>query len=229
MASSVDVLIPWQGNDPHRVKAREYVESLYAARFPEWKVTLGVCDSVGWTKALAVKDAFQRTNAEIVIVADADVWCEEIGLVISGLEKAEWAQPYRWVRRITDADTQRVFSGEIEARRGQLARPEYSGFAGGGIVAMRRETYAACPLDPRFVGWGHEDESWARALRRLHGPRWVPYGGHLYHFWHPPQERTGERASHGSPESWLLREQYRMCRADKSAMNELIAGIRLDV
>lgn len=222
---STDVIIPW-APDPegHRQRALDYVTALYEQHCPSWGILLGEPPPGPWVKALAVEYALRRSTAEVIVIADADVWAPSIAKLPGALSKAPWAMPHRWVRRYTQESTDEVLSGERAVNRGLNERPEYQAFPGGGVVAMRREVYDDCPLDPRFVGWGHEDESWARALACLHGKRWAGHD-HLVHLWHPPQDRNG---AHGSDESWALREQYRRLQQahDRTAMRELVDGAR---
>jgi hypothetical protein len=103
-----------------------------------------------------------------------------------------------------------------------LEEKPYIGYAGGGIAAMPRATYADVPIDPRFEGWGQEDASWALALTRLVGRPWRG-SAPLWHLWHPPQPRR-ERAigSDANEELWL---RYRRAKP-ADVMRELVDEAR---
>lgn len=157
-----------------------------------------------WRKGVAVADALTRTDADVLVVSDADVVCDDlpdaIAAVVAG---AAWAVPHTRVRRLTTAATDQVLAGAIP--HGPLEERPYRGILGGGIVVLPRDVYVEAPIDPRFVGWGQEDESWGLALSNRYG--WPVRGsGDLWHLWHPPQPRTSRGV--GSAESLDLFRQY---------------------
>lgn len=205
------VLIPWRAGCEHRARALDHVTSLYADHHPDWPVILGRCDEGPWIKAQAIMDALSRTDADVLVITDADVFtdglAEAVAAVITG---AKWAIPHYLVKR-------RAEDGTAEDER------PYPGIEGGGIVVLPREALLDCPPDPRFIGWGQEDECWAVALTALYGPPWRGTAD-LVHYWHPPQERWTRRR--GSRESWALRRRYLNARHDPDAMRALIGEAR---
>jgi hypothetical protein len=220
---NVDVIIPVAGDCEHRAAALDWVIGQWGLLMPAWGVVIGHGDPDPgrWCKADAVADALERSTADVVVVHDGDSWSDGTVLAVAeGLTRRSWAMPHGAVHRLTEAGTRRVLAGDQDVTRAAAERP-YTGFAGGGIVALRREVYDRVPLDCRFVGWGYEDESWARALGCLVGPRWSAQRP-LRHLWHPPQFR--ESRGRGSAESWELRERYRLAVKDRSAMAELLEG-----
>jgi hypothetical protein len=183
-------------------------------------VILGWHESGPWCKAEAVVFALQSSTDDTVIVADADVWLAdptEIERCLAALDSHGWAIPHHDLHRLDlDATDHLIATGTPGPGRTQ--RP-YRGFAGGGIVVLRRSTYETCPIDPRFVGWGQEDMSWALALGCLHGQ---PYRGavDMWHLWHPPQERRNRQI--GSLASHELERRYRSAAKDRDRMRALI-------
>lgn len=202
---SVERIIPWRPGCPHRARALEHVLSLH-----EYPVTIAEAPPGDWCKALAVMPAVERSSADVIVLADADVWTDGIEAAVKAVEdEAAWAIPHQLVRR-------------LDENGGEAERP-YVGIEGGGIVVARRETLLDVPLDPRFVGWGQEDESHGVALTTLHGRPWRGTAD-LTHFHHPPQPRLSR--ARGSRESWELRRRYMRARHDKRAMRELVAEAR---
>ncbi|MEU3020076.1 hypothetical protein ABZ635_22075 [Nocardiopsis sp. NPDC007018] len=163
-----------------------------------------------WCKARAVADGLSRASGNILVVADADVWSpgwgDAVDLVQAGVP---WAMPHGPVRRLTHAATQEVLDGHDPHADMDLTQRPYEGWPGGGLVALTRDAYEVAPLDPRFVGWSGEDESWAHALRALAGEGWRG-NAPLWHLWHPPQERMSRRW--GSTAARALASRYARAR-----------------
>jgi hypothetical protein len=230
----VDVVIPLAGTCQHRADAFTYILDSLRRAAPHWGVLVGYGDPDRWSKAEAVANALERSTADVIVVHDADVWCSEtVVAVAEGLTRASWAVPHEKVYRLTREATAEVLSGRVPlyGPRPASGTPSgryervHRGFPGGGIVALRRDLYDRIPLDPRFVGWGHEDESWAWALKMLAGKPWRG-DARLWHLWHPPQPRN-EKNQQGSPESWALRTRYRraVTSRDRTAMEALLAEV----
>lgn len=159
-----------------------------------------------WNKAEALLAALRRSRAQLVVIGDADVWCEGLPAAVEAVERgARWAVPHRGVFRLSEAGTQQLFDGATDWERLELAQPPYRGTVGGGYVIAPRHTLLDIPLDPRFVGWGQEDESWGLALTALAGPPWRGRAP-LVHLFHPPQDRMSRRW--GSLESRRLAQRY---------------------
>lgn len=215
----VEILVPWRGGCRHRAAAWVWVCARYAASSPGWSIRREVQNDGPWRKGLAVARAVSASDADVVAVADADVWSSELPKAVAEVEAgAPWAMPHSRLIRLGAGGTRAILAGETPVGH-PLDQPPYRGIDGGGIVVLSREVLTAVPIDPRFEGWGQEDESWAIALRTLLGPAWRG-DGVLVHLWHPPQARASRR--HGSPTGWALRRRYVRARNEPRAMSALI-------
>lgn len=214
----VSVIIPWSttASCRHRDAALAWTVSQWEATGCE--VVVG--EHAGpWCKAAAVADGLVRAGGGILVVADADCWSPGWEAAVDTVaDGAPWAMPHGPVHRLTHAATQGVLDGEDPARGMDLAQARYEGWPGGGMVVVRRDVYEQVPLDPRFVGWSGEDESWAAALTVLHGRGWRGRAP-LWHLWHPPQERMSRRW--GSVGARRLASRYR-CARTPEAMRALL-------
>lgn len=223
-ATGVLVVVPWRSGCPHREAALSWVTGRWAELgFP---VRLGRHDEGLWCKSLAVSDGIARNEPDVLVVADADVFtdgaAEAVDLVRGG---APWAVPHNYLYRLSRDATAAVLDGTPPDTRMPLAegtRP-YRGRSGGGIVVVRFDVWVDCPIDPRFRGWGQEDESWALALSVLYGkPHRLDHP--LWHLWHPPQERMNRGL--GSTESLELYKRYSKAIRDCDVMRALIDEAR---
>lgn len=202
----VCVLIPWRGGCAHREAALKKVTALYHRNLPRVEIVLATHETGDWCKAAAIAKALPAADgADLLVVADGDVWAPSLVETIRTVRRdCAWGVPHHAVRRLSAA-------GEtIEAHHAVI---------GGGIVVLRPEILASCPLDPRFKGWGCEDASWGFALRTLH-PVYARGTDELVHYWHPPQQRRSR--SHGSLASERLRARYLAALGDAARMRALI-------
>lgn len=221
---SVTVLVPWKGGCRHREDAWAWVRSRYEAHHPDWNVIRSQAPLGPWIKADAVMPALEQTNADVVIVADADVWCyglsAAVRAVVCGV--AAWAVPHGKTHRLTPEETERVLAGTEPGPEMETVWSPYEGVSGGGLVVARPETLLDVPLDPRFVGWGQEDGSWGVALQTLHGDRWRGEKP-LFHLWHPAMPRRSRRV--GSRENFRLRRRYAAASKDPDLMRALLSEV----
>lgn len=218
--------------DPYRQRAYHFVQRHLQPLTSggDCEIVVGVNDGE-WCKAQAVADALTRTDADMIVVHDADVVVQlhaiERAVVAVAEEIAEWSIPHQLVHRLDVESTGTVLkTGLVPTQTRQLVRWPYNGMVGGGIVALRRETYEDCPLDARFLGWGSEDQSWGFALTTLHGQPWRG-DADLFHLFHPHPEPTAQRSPRY--ESERLRRAYRQYRGWPEPMRVLVdeAGVTI--
>lgn len=215
----VEVVVPWRAGCAWRERAWDWARSRY--RLP---VTVTEPPQGGWCKAAAVMPAIWRSCADIVIVADADVWTDGIDAAVEAVhEGARWAVPHRPVRRLSEASTAAVLGGHPLNHDLSLEQRAYIGVETGGVLVAQREVLLDVPMDHRFVGWGQEDESWSLALRELVGAPWRGRAD-LWHMWHPPQPRETRRR--GSTAGWDLHRRYHRAAGRPNVMRDLIEEVK---
>lgn len=215
---SVGVVLPWYegAQDPRRDEALAYVRTWWSSTYPDWQLAMGVFrqDEGPWCKGLAVHRGVRELDADIIVVADADVICDNVHDAVDQIQRlhASWAIPHRMVCRLTaDATTMFLRDGRrpVATMRPGVPSPDfvevYPGVAGGGLVVLPRRLLADVPIDPRFRGWGQEDYAWSRALTMISGHPWRGQSPCL-HLWHQPQVRLTR--GRGSPASVDLFHRY---------------------
>lgn len=211
----VSVVVPFRGGCPHRETAWAWVRSKLEALGLE--VIEGHCPDGPWRKAVALADGISRASGGRLVMHDADVLCD--GLAEAIAHPAKIVVPHREVHRLTEAASVRYMT----EGRGPLDTVERKtiGRAGGGILVFDRDVWEQVPMDPRFAGWGQEDDSWALALRTIFGPWERLQDHHLIHLWHPPQERKNR--STGSKAGRDLQTRYEAADGNPTEMRALLA------
>lgn len=237
--AAATIVIPWRPTGLHdaRSDALDHVLGMWEDSGADVCVCCEPYDlsqGAPWCKALAIMDGVRRTEKEFVVVSDADVvpawWALLDALTAVEMGGATWSTPHTRVRRLTRDATHSAIgrNAGYADMLGMPAEQDHPGHAGGGMLIARRATLLDCPPDPRFVGWGQEDDAWALALVALHGlPYRVP--SRLVHLWHEPQERLDR--VRGSAKSVALYERYRAAAnacttRDSGPMRRLIEGCR---
>jgi hypothetical protein len=207
--ADISVLVPYRGDGSHRDRVWGWVSRWWASNHPQWQIVTGTCPDGPWIKAVAVADALARAHGGLLVLADADVICDDIGLAVEAVEQgAPWAMPHGKVHRLTEGSSTAVIAGAgpCPALSG-LDRKPYRGYEGGGLTVLPRAAYERVPLDPRFAGWGSEDEAVALAWGALLGRRWRGIAP-LWHLWHPPQPRLNKHVGSVESNALLVRYQY---------------------
>lgn len=231
---ATEVIVPYRGGCAHRERAWGYVRRRYGEAHPTWAVIEAPAPAGPWSKGAALAPALAASDADVVVVADADVWCEGIveavAAVAADSPAAAWAIPHRRVWRLTEAATAAYIAGAQPAGLPLIAEkhiaPGSRGYVsrrGGGIVVARREDLLTVPMDTRFEGWGQEDEAWGLALDTLVGRAWRG-SEPLIHLYHPPADRLDRQW--GSAEGRALKRRYAHAYRHRNAMRILIREAR---
>lgn len=221
---SVAVIIPWRSEDPTRLRGRDFVVRRYRHLFPTWQLILAELPSGAWSKGTAVALGRDRTDADVLVIADADCLVEENSLRIAqrAVEagNSRWAMPHTFVHRLNEDATERVLAaGQLPGPYARLERAGYHGVPGGGITVVAADAYDDCPIDARFLDWGCEDTAFGMALTCLHGD---PHQGLgiLWHLWHTPMH-----VDHQSPpESAPIMDAYKAAQRFPRHMRHVVRG-----
>lgn len=223
--NDVAVIVPYRGGCPYRAAALTWVVKRWLALPCATSVHVVTDAEAGpWRKGWHVAEGLRRTTAEIVVVADADSWAPGVGEAIAMVrDGAPWAMGSTHVARLNERATELVLAGaapeDVAARPTNLIFGErYEQVTAGGVVVLRRDVAEAVPMDPRFAGWGYEDEAWRFALEAVAGPR-LRAPGTMYHLWHPPAARDVAARAYGL----ALKLRYRRAHRKPDAMRALLA------
>lgn len=217
---TVSVLVPWTPGCPHREAAWAWAQTRYDAAY---EVVEGRCSDGPYNRSEAILNAAMRSSGDVLVIADADVWCDPTDAVEAVAEHG-WAVPHNLIHRLSPESTERVLAGEdwhglpLSQDNPQDRRP-YRGNPTGTLVVMRRDVLFDVPPDPRFVGWGQEDVAWSLALHTLIGKPWRG-SADLVHLWHPAQPRKTRVV--GNLDSLALYRRYQKAKGRPKAMRALL-------
>lgn len=224
----VSLLVPFTPGCPHREAAWEWVRRRYETVLPAWEIVLGEgATPDGYSRSRAILDSADKATGEILVVTDADVWCHP-GLAVLRAAEDGWAIPHKLVHRLSPESTTKVLAGAdwhglpLSADNPQDSKP-YRGNETGTLVVLRRDVFTKAPPDPRFVGWGQEDDAWQVALRTMVGPPWRG-DDDLVHLWHPAQPRKNRVV--GSDAGKALARRYQAARNNRPRMAQLLEEVR---
>lgn len=207
---TVSVVVPLSPDGAERDRNWAWLKAHHQRHHPGWELVEHPDPGAdGWSKGRATNAAVAAATGEVLVVTDADILIDHqvlddaVGLVAGA--RAAWVVPHGTVYRLTEARTVELIEGRLPPephdrfrRRRELDRRTYQGPAGGGIVVLTRTAYELVGgIDERFIGWGGEDVSFARALHVFVGP-YERLGAPLWHLWHQPQRRPGGHASAAS-------------------------------
>jgi len=221
---ATELVVPWFQASRARLRALDWVYVKLAAL--DIKPIITSYSGPEWIKARAIMPAVRGLVADIIVLHDADCWTDGLIEAIQAVQDgAAWAIPHWEVYRLSQTGTEALLRGEDWTEQ-DLERSKYVGMPGGGIIVTTHDTLLDIPLDPRFVGWGHEDESHAMALWCLLGPPWRGREP-LVHLWHEPQWRVSRRQ--GSDANWRLRNRYANARHDVDRMGKIVSEARHDL
>lgn len=234
----VAVVVPFTpGACADRDRAWEYVRARLE-HFHPWPIIVGATEG-RWSKGRAVENALALTGADVIVMHDADSFVSPDALeaAVAAVAPGVWAMPHQLVHRLNEASTAKLYheglAGDLTVGRHARLRYAYPGTPGGGIVALTRADYERCPIDPRFEGWGGEDDAWGRALCTLIGGEIRNNGPHgaipphrgtadLWHLYHPlaPTHRHRDGVL---PETNALVARYKEATGSPRLMAALVA------
>lgn len=220
---SVSIIVPYRPGCPYREQNWRWVRQFLSEFFPAWQIVEADEPGDPFSKAQAIRDGVARSFGDVLVISDADLIVTDLRGPVSQVARkhARWAVPHTNVHRLTWDATKQILQGaDPRALAKQTQERIYRGLIGGGMVVIDREAFEACPPDPRFRGWGGEDEAWGIALRSTYGE---PYRhpGALLHLWHPPAPRMARTRGNDNNEALVAR--YRAAAKNRRQMSALMA------
>jgi predicted glycosyltransferase involved in capsule biosynthesis len=191
----ISLLFPFK-DDGTRLAQFELLQKRWAHFMPEAEIIVSDDDGgTPFSKTIAVNNCYKKSSGNILAMVDADVWLnpkvirESAKMIESG--KASWVQPCNQVYRLNKEYTQKVLNRNyydvLPPLKPAVDCERITKVIG--LIAMfsRKDFEAVGGMDPRFRGWGWEDNCFNQLMNYHSGPS---YKGKsvVYHLWHPRQK-----------------------------------------
>lgn len=209
------IIIPFYGDDEWREKVMWWVHAYYLAQ--GFEVEIGV--SSRRSKAEAVNNGVSFATGDKLAIIDADTVITAKQLS-QGLLQGEWVVPYNRCLNLTQEATEGLLDYEdlpfdllpIEGERHK------HNYAGGVNIISRRLFDEVGGFDPRYEGWGGEDESFGRAVDTMFQPAvFVP--GDVYHLWHVEDDTKKQFNQRVNLQMW---KRYRWATGRQDRMRKVL-------
>lgn len=188
----ISMLIPFRDSTGERSRLIKYLVPKWQAHMPDAEIIVASDDGDNpFSKTIAVNNAYKQATTDILIMMDADCWVQpnvlRKGADIIKKRRAPWVRPCNKVLRINKNKTDFILQQNYLKRFPHISKDDCDRITPVvGLVAMfTREGFEDIGgMDPRFRGWGWEDNAFNSLMDSV-------YGKHLlmnypvYHLWHP--------------------------------------------
>lgn len=234
MSERVSIVFPWRAGCPHRERSFSWVQTRMAERYPDWEQVHGASGDGPFSRTQAILDGASKSSGDVLVIMDTDVDLRgDMRIAVERTATTGWAIPHKLLHRLSAGGSDAYMAGaDLDGL--EMAPPDendnhhdcrpYRGYPAGTLLAIRADVLAEVPPDPRFVGWGQEEQAWSRALGLLIGKPWRG-GDDLVHLWHPHAERINRRM--GSVQNVELLDRYEAVRRNKPGMRALLDETRV--
>lgn len=198
----LSVIVPWfDSGDPFRRRSMHWLMRRYRALLPEVEFTWGAADtSVEFNRSATRNFLVENSSGDVLFITDADTifHVDQVRAAYKLIEEGvPWVIPYALGKyyNLTQETTARILANDP-----YLVVPEpltwiHKLDSWAGLLMVTRSAFNQVGgYDPRFRGWGYEDNAFRAALDIHVGPhqRTEHYALHL---WHP----TTEAENFGQP------------------------------
>lgn len=216
----MSVVIPWRerGIGLERIMSLRWILGKLRTAHPDWELLVsgdGRRSPEPWSASTARNRGVARATADVIVLLDADTWSPRLDDAVAQVRRYvddvccgnvmyayPWVQPHTQILRLSRSQTVNYMFGSLVEYSDEggitpeyltaLESMPYRQFAGGVPTVITKHLYELCPQDPRFNGWGAEDNAWGYALQTLHCQMYR-LAGDAVHLWHEPDPVRAQR------------------------------------
>jgi hypothetical protein len=210
---SVSVLIP-TGIPDGRERSRNlaWIVRWWEREFPEFEVCVGESSTDPYQKAEAFNRARSQASGDVLILADGDCYTapDQIRKLAADAHHGVWGWPWDALIRTGHPHASSITARTDTDLRVRDGDRKHGGTAGGIVIMPAAYWDHVGGLDPRFVGWGGEDNALIASVAVFYGPP-VRIPGPMFHLWHPvsPDRWSPVDPARLEQPNWKLWARYR--------------------
>jgi predicted glycosyltransferase involved in capsule biosynthesis len=196
----ISLLIPFR-NTGDRDKQFNWLQKRWKSLGKDFEIIVAEDDGKDpFSKTMAVNNAYKKSTSDILAIMDADVWLDPQILLDAAdfirKNPNSWVRPCRNVYRLKKETTKKIIKLDIDKPFPKINESECEriSIAIGGICVFSKKQFESVGgMDPRFRGWGGEDNAW-NALLDAKFTKAQMWGKDLYHLWHPRERDQNNNA-----------------------------------
>jgi len=187
----ISLLIPFR-NLEQRLDQFAWLEQRWRSLGDDFEVVVSEDDGLDpFSRSVGVNNAYKESTADILAVVDADLWLDP-QIFLDAVDfitnnPNSWVRPCTDVYRIKKEVTEEIIKQDPVSQFPTITEEDcerISVAVGGVCVFSRGQFETVGGMDPRFRGWGGEDNAWNTVMDKKfsRAQRWHK---DLYHLWHP--------------------------------------------
>lgn len=182
------VIVPYRPDQGHRDKLWNHLKQTYWSTFPN-EIVVGEHLDGPFNRSKAINQAAQR-DWDVAVIADSDTWVpvEQLHTAIQTAKHTNrLTAAFTSVMELSEPQTAEMLTGKPfpEVPSFDRIRTRELETQSSMLVITRRLWDQIGGFDPRFEGWGGEDNAFWKAATIIGGPANRVHG-FAYHLWHPP-------------------------------------------
>jgi predicted glycosyltransferase involved in capsule biosynthesis len=193
------IIVPFRSDNGPRQKIWDWVKTRYQNLYPKWDIIEYDTEEKPFNRGASRNEAVKQAKSKYIVLADADVVpvdYEYLHVAIDMLESGvNWVLPYDYYYNLNQQTTDLVLNESPNSIIDDDPTKDMCEFwriqSWAGLIVMRKQDFIQTGgYDPRFKGWGYEDNAFAIKNDALIGA----YSRIEYpciHLWHPVSEGSG--------------------------------------
>ena len=230
----ISLLFPFR-DDGSRSAQFEWLQTRWKHFMPDAEIIVAEDDGgTPFSKTVAVNNAYRRATRDVMAIVDADVWVNP-KVIRSSVEairgrRHSWVRPCNKVLRLNKKFTENLIQGDHTKHLPSID-PEVDCDRVTPVVGLicifSRDLFESVGgMDPRFRGWGWEDNSFNQ-LMDFKARKCLFLKHPVYHLWHPRAYVDGKPSWEGQTErNNLVGDDYKKAYKNNLETVKLIEKVK---